>query len=90
VGFEYCLPNKPESRYLTMRGALTVNNSDAYTAACLAGLGIIQVPATGIRNHLETGQVVEMLNAYRPCPMPVSIVYPNRRHLPQRVQVFMT
>lgn len=90
TGFEYCLPNERESRYLAMRGALTVNNSDAYTAACLAGLGIIQAPETGIRPYLETGQVVEVLSAYRPAPMPVSIVYPNRRHLPQRVQVFMT
>ncbi len=27
---------------------------------------------------------------YRPLPMPVSLLYANRRHLPRRVQAFMT
>lgn len=31
-------------RRLDMPGVLTVNNADAYLAACLAGLGIIQAP----------------------------------------------
>lgn len=89
-GFEYCLPPSTDVHYQAMQGALTVNNTDAYSAACLAGLGIIQVPKTGVQSHLESGQLIEVLPAYRPAPMPMSILYPNRRQLPQRVQVFMT
>lgn len=90
MGFEYCLPNKAESHYVAMLGALTVNNTDAYASACLAGLGLIQVPEAGVRPYLDSEQLVEVLKSFRPAPMPLSIVYPNRRHLPQRVQVFMT
>lgn len=90
LGFEYQLAHDATPQYVAMQGALTVNNTDAYTSACLAGLGIIQVPKAGAQAYLDSGQLVEILPEYRPASMPVSILYPNRRHVPQRVQVFMT
>jgi DNA-binding transcriptional LysR family regulator len=90
LGFEYQLAHDTTPQYVAMQGALTVNNTDAYTSACLAGLGIIQVPEAGVRAYLDSGQLLEVLPDYRPASMPVSILYPNRRHVPQRVQVFMT
>lgn len=77
-------------RFVPMAGALTVNNSEAYLAACLAGLGIVQVPEPGVRALLAGGQLLEVLPRHRPPPMPVSLLYANRRHLPKRVQVFMS
>jgi DNA-binding transcriptional LysR family regulator len=89
-GFEYLDPDDASSvKYIAMNGALTVNNSDAYFGACLAGLGIIQVPEPGVRAALDSGQLVELMPQYRAAPMPVSLVYANRRHQPRRVQVFM-
>jgi len=70
--------------------ALTVNNTEAYMAACQAGLGIIQVPASAAAEQILAGTLVEILAQHRPAPMPVSLLYANRRHLPKRVQVFMT
>lgn len=90
-GFEYADTDDPSrSRYATMPGSVTVNNTDAYLGACLAGLGIIQVPESGVREHLASGRLVAVLPTFRPPAMPVSLVYANRRHLPRRVQVFMT
>lgn len=74
---------------LAMDGVLTVNTTAAYEAAALAGLGIVQVPEAGMRAHLQAGRLVEVLPKWRAAPLPVSIVYAHRRHLPQRVQVFM-
>jgi DNA-binding transcriptional LysR family regulator len=76
-------------RNLTMAGALTVNNAEAYEAACLAGLGLIQVPEVGMREHLAEGRLVEVLPQLRPAPMPVSLLYAHRRNLSRRVQAFM-
>lgn len=89
AGFEYRDPADGSSRELALPAALTVNNSIAYVAACEAGLGLIQVPESGVRLALASGRLVELLPAWRPPPMPVSLLYPHRRQLPRRVQVFM-
>ena len=86
-GFEYF--DGARYRSLPMPGALTVNNSAAYEAACLAGLGLIQAPEDGLRPHLERGALVEVLPEFLAQPMPVSLLYANRRNLAKRVRVFM-
>ena len=68
---------------------LTVNSTETYHAACLAGLGIIQVPRVGVREALRNGTLVEVLPQYRALPMPVSLLYPHRRNLSRRVHLFM-
>ena len=86
-GFEY--PESGEYRTLPMSGPVVVNNSDAYNAACLAGLGLIQVPEIGVREHLARGALVEVLPRHRAAPMALSLLYAHRRNLPRRVRVFM-
>ena len=87
-GFEY-LDSDGHYRTLAMPGALFVNNADAYQAACLSGLGLIQAPALGSLGALDAGALVEVLPAYRAEPMPVYLLYPHRRNLSRRVRVFM-
>jgi DNA-binding transcriptional LysR family regulator len=73
-----------------MRAAVTVNSSDAYRAACSAGLGIIQVPRVGVRAAFADGSLIEVLPDH-PCPaMPVSIVHGHGRNVPRRVRAVMT
>ena len=57
--------------------------------ACMSGLGLIQVPEAGVRERLQDGTLVEVLPDYRPAPMPLSFVYPTRRHVPARALAFM-
>ncbi len=87
-GFEY-QDSSGSPRQYSMPGALTVNNSDAYHAACLAGMGIIQAPQAGVAAQLGAGQLVEILPDWQAAPLPVSLLYANRRQLPQRCRVFM-
>ncbi|MEO4045993.1 LysR family transcriptional regulator [Pseudomonas sp. CAU 1711] len=86
-GWEY--QEDGQTRVLDMPGALTVNSTDAYSQACLAGLGLIQVPRVGVLPQLADGRLVEVLPAYRAAPMPVVLLYPHRRNLSKRVQLFM-
>lgn len=88
TGFEY--HDSVGFRTVDMPAALTVNSAEAYQAACLAGLGIIQAPAAGVRHLLEQGLLVEVAPQLRAEPMPVSLMYVQRRNLSQRVQVFMS
>ena len=60
----------------------------AYIACCLAGLGLIQIPAYDVKGHLEAGELVEVMAGYRAAPMPMMLLYPHRQHLSRRLQVF--
>lgn len=86
-GFEYL--HDGELRFLAMAGVVTVNNAEAYSAACLAGLGLIQVPAVGVAEHLQRGELVALLEQWQAPAMPVSLLYARQRHVPRRVQAFM-
>ncbi|HWU34878.1 MAG TPA: LysR family transcriptional regulator [Methylovorus sp.] len=86
-GFEYMQAGV--SHYLPVPARVTVNNSSAYSTACLAGLGIIQVPLVAVRPYLQRGELVEVLAEFKPEPMPVSLLYPHRRHLSRRLLAFM-
>ncbi len=86
-GFEF-LADKT-TQWIKTGGVVTVNSTETYRAACLAGLGIIQVPRTGVRELLKSKKLVEILPQYRAAPLPVSLLYPHRRNLSRRVHLFM-
>ncbi|MEE9682881.1 LysR family transcriptional regulator [Lelliottia amnigena] len=86
-GFEFF--NGDATVWVKTGGSLTVNSTETYHAACLAGLGIIQVPRVGVREALRAKKMVEILPQYRAEPMPVSLIYPHRRNLSRRVHLFM-
>ncbi|MET0543443.1 MAG: LysR family transcriptional regulator [Variovorax sp.] len=87
AGWEY--HDGERYRMQEMAGVITVNHTDAYQAACIAGLGLIQAPRVGAAAPLAAGLLVEVLPQWTAEPMPVSLVYPSRRHLSQRVQALM-
>ena len=89
AGFEYIDPVSGVLRVQRLPASLVVNNSDAYRAACLAGLGIIQAPVHNMQPLLESGELVEILPEYRAPALPVTLLYGNRRHLAKRVRLFM-
>lgn len=76
------------TRTLQLPGRITVNSAEAYIACCLAGLGLIQIPAYDVQAHVEAGELVEVMPHHRAESMPVALVYPHRRHLSHRLQVF--
>lgn len=86
-GFEVARENG--TQWVKAGGVLTVNSTETYHAACLAGLGIIQAPRVGVWEALHSGKLVEILPQYRAEPMPVSLIYPHRRNLSRRVHLFM-
>ncbi len=85
--FEY--PDQGGWRERPMRSLLTVNNADAYEAACIAGLGIIQAPRWRRSDVIERGLLVEVLPELTCQPMPVSLVHAHGRNVPKRVRAVM-
>jgi LysR family transcriptional regulator for bpeEF and oprC len=72
-----------------LQGNLAVNDTDVWMQSCLRGLGIIQAPRFMAAPYLASGELVEVLNTYIPPPLPISVVYPQNRHLSPTVRVFV-
>ena len=68
---------------------VVVRGAEIYTASAVAGLGLIQVPRYRVEHQIAAGQLVPVLEAFPPPPMPVSVVYPQNRHLSSRIRVFI-
>jgi DNA-binding transcriptional LysR family regulator len=87
-GFEYVNANN-QLQSIAMKSQLTVNSSEAYLNAALNGFGLIQTPIHGVSKYLESGELVQVLPQYAMPNLPINILYPNRRHLPKRMSIFM-
>ncbi|CAM5775753.1 LysR family transcriptional regulator [Labrys miyagiensis] len=77
-----------ETMSRAMRSRVVVNSAEAYIACCLAGLGLIQIPAYDVRAHLGAGELVEVMPGHRAAPMPMTLLFPHRQPLPRRLEVF--
>lgn len=85
--WEYC--DQGTVQELVLPGAVTVDDADAYVAAALAGLGMVQLPLYSAHSFLLRGELIEVLADYRPKPTPLSLLYPHRRPLSGRLRVFV-
>ena len=68
---------------------VSVNDSNAYVAAGLAGLGIILGPTFMVQQHIARGELVPVLGEWWSEPIPVHVVYPPNRHLSTKVRIFV-
>jgi DNA-binding transcriptional LysR family regulator len=76
-----------EPRAISLRSAVSVNSAHAYVGCCLAGLGLLQAPLATMEPLIAAGQLVEVLPGYKARSLPVSIVFPQGRHLAPRVRI---
>ncbi|PYE42833.1 LysR family transcriptional regulator [Rhizobium sp. PP-F2F-G20b] len=68
---------------------LSVNDARSYVNAAIGGLGIAVAPGFMINDAIESGALVEVLPGWSIEPVPLYIVYPQRRHLSNKVRVFV-
>lgn len=87
-GFEY--RDGTVYRERPMRSVVTVNSTDCYREACIAGLGIIQSPRTGLLPSVTAGELVEILPQHTCEPLLVSLVHAHGRSVPRHVRAVMS
>ncbi len=85
--FEFMVDGQVQE--VTIEGALSVFGAEIYAASAVAGLGIIQCPHYRIAELIDQGVMQEILIDTPPPPMPVSVLYPQNRHMSPRVRVFV-
>lgn len=66
-----------------------VNDTDAYVSAGVAGLGLIRVASYMARQHIADGRLIRLLENIEAPPEPVSILYPQSRHLAPATRAFI-
>lgn len=74
---------------LRMSSGILVNDTEAFVACALAGMGLIQVPGCVVKDYLDKGELVRVLPTSRPVHRPLSIMFPAREHLAPQVRVFI-
>jgi DNA-binding transcriptional LysR family regulator len=71
---------------LTLESGVRLGDGEALVQAAAAGLGLIQVPSYMAEREVKRGELAEILQRYRPAPLPISLIYPSHRHIPLRVR----
>jgi len=70
-------------------GTIAVNETELYIKLCLDGLGLIQLAEILVEDHLQAGELVEVLADKRSAPVPVSLLYPHHRFVSPAMRAFI-
>jgi LysR family transcriptional regulator for bpeEF and oprC len=73
-----------EDRAVKVRPGILVNETEAFIACVLAGMGLIQAVGAVIAEYLKAGRLIEVLPETETVERAVSVMYPNRQHLAPR------
>lgn len=72
-----------------VKGRIEVNSPNAGRLAALADLGFLIVPHLVVRDDIQAGRLVPVLEAFEPSSVGIYAVYPHRRHLSGKVRAFI-
>jgi LysR family transcriptional regulator, regulator for bpeEF and oprC len=84
---EWAFAGKARVKSLEKACVLTVTSTDGQIAAVCSGLGIAQIPHEAIRAELGSGRLREVLAPFRPPPIPVQVMFTERKLLAPRTRV---
>ena len=74
---------------ITPASYLAFNDANAYHAAGLAGLGVMQMGRMSLGPFVKDGAFEIILQGWTTDPLPLHVVYPQNRHLSAKVRVFV-
>lgn len=89
AGFDYVDPADQRYKTLPMASLVSLSGTDAYQAAAIAGLEIIQAPMLGLNASAASDTLMLVIPEYSAPPLPVSLMLANRGQLAPQVQAIM-
>lgn len=78
-----------KKRVIGVRGAFRSNTMSAVYAAVSSGLGLGYSPLWQIRNLVDAGQVLIVLQEFEPKPVPIHVLWQENKLPPAKVRVFV-
>ncbi|MDD0852489.1 LysR family transcriptional regulator [Halobacteriovorax sp. GB3] len=82
--------NKRKLTPIKIRGNFKSNNARAILKAGLEGLGIVRLPEVYVREYLDRGELVSILEKFLPEDTPIWAVMPSKQNLSINTRVFLT
>ncbi|MBS0419405.1 MAG: LysR family transcriptional regulator [Proteobacteria bacterium] len=74
---------------IDLQGNWRSNSGSALVTAAAEGVGICRLPLLYVRDFLNSGRLIAVLEEFRSDPLPVWMVYPNARYVPAKVRFFI-
>jgi DNA-binding transcriptional LysR family regulator len=74
---------------LKLPSGILTDNAEAFLSCGIAGMGLLQGVRPALQPFIDAGQLVEILPGTATVPKPVSVMYPDKAHLPDKVRVFV-
>lgn len=87
--FDWYFTRDSERIQVSLSSHIALSDSYAYTAAGLAGLGIVQMADFLMAPMIKDGRFESVLDDWINEPLPIHVVYPQNRHLSAKVRVFV-
>jgi len=73
----------------TVTSIMEINSPSSCKLAALMGLGVTLIPEFTMRDEINEGKLVSLLDDYLPNSAGYYVVYANRRHVPAKVRAFV-
>ncbi|SNT69762.1 LysR family transcriptional regulator [Psychrobacter sp. LV10R520-6] len=78
-----------KERNVRVTGTVRYNSGYSLVDAALKGLGIVQLPDYYVQTHLESGELISLLDTYREHREEIWAVYPHNRHLSPKIRLLV-
>ena len=82
-------PDGPEVVHLRPNGPLDCSDGQVLHSWCLAGMGIAWRSTWEVENDIQSGKLVEVLASFAAPPNGIYGVFPQRKHLPLRLRLWI-
>lgn len=78
-----------KQRHVKVKGSLRCNSGFGLVDAALKHLGIVQLPDYYVKQYIQTGQLVSLLDDYQKPDDGIWAVYPNNRYLSNKIRLLV-
>jgi DNA-binding transcriptional LysR family regulator len=78
-----------KEKNIRVTGKLRYNSGFGLVDAALKGLGIVQLPDYYVQDHLQSGELITLLDNYREPDEGIWAVYPQNRHLSPKIRLLV-
>ncbi|MBU2869479.1 LysR family transcriptional regulator [Colwellia sp. E2M01] len=78
-----------KDKNVRVSGSIRVNSGYGLMDAALKGVGMVQLPDYYVKQYIETGQLITVLDHYREPDEGIWAVYPNNRQLSTKIRLLV-